>query len=99
MEFSLLELWPKDASGRPEEAALLCTETDVPGDVAIFCSMLESFGVPFYAKRPGVGEYLHVLWGRSLSGTGVEFYVPVSHLEEARALLTAPPIFEEEPEE
>lgn len=104
MEFAFLELWPKDAAGTPEKAALLCTETDLPGDIAIFCSMLESFGIPYYAKRPGVGEYFHVLWGRSLSTVGVEFYVPTSRLEEAKELLTAPPMFEdeefeEEPEE
>ena len=104
MEFAFLELWPKDASGTPEEAALLCTEVDVPGDITFFCSMLESFGLPFYVKRPGAGEYFHILYGRSLMGSWVEFYVPISRLEEAKELLNAPPAFddelaEDEPEE
>ena len=94
MEFALLENWPKDAGGRPEEKALLCTERDVPGDLAIFCSMLESFGVPFFTRRMGAAEYLHVLVGRS--GTGAEVYVPVSRLEEAQALLEAPPVWEDQ---
>ncbi len=98
MESNLLEHWPKDAAGIPEKGALLCTEADVPGAVAIFCSMLESFSVPYYAKRRGVGEYFHILYGRSLSA-GVEIYVPASRLEEAKELLTAQPLLEETPEE
>lgn len=94
MEFALLELWPKRADGAPEEKALLCTETDVPGDLAIFCSMLESFGIPFFTRRIGAAEYMKLLVGRS--GTGAEVYVPRSRLEEARELMTAPPVFEEE---
>ena len=97
MEFAHLELWPKDAAGQPEEKALLCTETDVPGNLAVFCSMLESFGIPFFTRRRGAAEYMSLLVGRS--GTGAEVYVPTSRLEEARELLTAPPVFEEEPED
>ena len=97
MEFALLENWPKHADGTPEQKALLCTETDVPGNMAIFCSMLESFGVPFFTRRMGAAEYMNLLVGRS--GTGAEVYVPKSRLEEARELLAAPPVFEEETEE
>ena len=93
MEFALLENWPKHADGTPEEKALLCTETDVPGSLGIFCSMLESFGVPFFTRRIGAAEYMKLLVGRS--GTGAEVYVPQSWLEEARALLAAPPVWEE----
>ena len=98
MESNLLEHWPKDAAGAPEKGALLCTKNDVPGAVAIFCSMLESFGVPYYTRRGGAGEYFHILYGRSLT-EGVEIYVPASRLEEAKELLTAQPLLEDTPEE
>lgn len=96
MEFALLEYWPKDASGTPEKSALLCTEVDIPGSVTAVCPMLESFGFPYCTKRPGVGEYIHLLWGRSVT-SGVEIYVPASRLAEAKELLAAPPILEDEP--
>lgn len=94
MEFALLENWPKRADGTPEEKALLCTETDIPGNMAIFCSMLESFGIPFFTRRIGAAEYLDLLVGRS--GTGAEVYVPASRLAETRELLAAPPVWDEE---
>lgn len=89
MEFANLERWPKDSGGMPEEAALLCTAVDIPGDLTVFCSMLESFGIPYLGKRQGAAQYINILFGRSIDG--VEIYVPASRLEEAKELLDAPP--------
>ncbi|MBP3520097.1 MAG: hypothetical protein J6J87_01995 [Oscillospiraceae bacterium] len=99
MEFSLLEQWPKDASGQLEEKALLCKESDFPDLVQGLSSFLTAFGIPHYIKNHGSGEYMNFLFGHSATDGGVEFYVPASRLDEARELLAAPPIFEDEPEE
>lgn len=95
MEFSLLDNWPKNADGTPEQAVLLCSEADVPDRIALLGSLLESFKIPYYATRPGLGGYLHVLFGRSVTA-GLEVYVPASLLEDAKALMEAPPAFEDE---
>lgn len=94
MEFATLEHWPKNADGTAESAALLCNQADIPSETALLGSLLESFGIPYYATRPGLGGYLHSLYGRSVTA-GLEFYVPISRLEEAKELLAAPPVWEE----
>ena len=57
------------------------------------CSMLESFGIPYLLKRSGQGQ-IGFLYG-GFSPEGVKIYVPASRLAEARALLEAPPTWEE----
>ena len=99
MDFSFLELWPKDTAGIPEKAALLCTESDFPDRIHTLGSFLEAFEIPHIFKRRGSGEYMNFIFGHSATGGGIEIYVPASRLAEARELLTAPPAFEDEPEE
>ncbi len=94
MEYDLLQNWPTAPDGTPEKGALLLADADIPGDVSILCSMLTSFGIPYYAKRPGLGEYLHILYGRTVSA-GIELYVPSSQLELAKELLAAPSALED----
>ncbi len=95
MEYDLLQNWPMGPQGEPEKGALLLSGSDVPGDVSILCSMLTSFGIPYLAKRPGLGGYLNLMLGRAVTA-GIELYVPVSYLEQARALLEAPAELDEE---
>lgn len=94
MEYEL-QNWPAGADGEPEQAAMLLSGADVPGDVSILCSMLESFGIPYYIDRPGLGGYLNLMLGRTVTA-GLELYVPASRLAEARALLDAPAGLDEE---
>ena len=103
-ENNLLENWPKTPDGTPEAPALLCTESDYPDLIYGISTFLESFGIPHYIKRRGSGEYMNFYFGHSATDGGVEVYVPASRLEEAKELLNAPPVFEdemmeEEPEE
>lgn len=95
MEFDLLQNWPLAPDGTPEKSALLLADADIPGDVSVLCSMLTSFGIPYYAKRPGLGEYLHLMYGRTVTA-GVEVYVPTSYLEQAKELLAAPSALDDE---
>lgn len=90
----LLARWPKDPDGEPEKAALLKNESDFPGYRDICCSMLDSFGIPYFTKRPGAGELLYIRGGFSIEG--IDIYVPASRLEEALDLLNATAEFAEE---
>lgn len=93
----LLYNWPKDAGGKPEKAVLLEVANDFMDSCGILCSMLEGFGIPYVACRPGSGELMAIGFGMSMQG--VEIYVPASRAEEAAELLNAPVEFGEEYEE
>ena len=77
--------WPKDAEGRPEESAFLCTcgNTDLCDELTV--NMLEAYGIPCLRDYPGNGAFGRVILGAS--GTGVDIYVPKSMLEEAKMLI------------
>ena len=80
---ALLDGWPKDAQGRPEQAAKLTLQSELDGMADITLSLLESCGIPAFKA----GTQGKVIFG--FAGLGVEIYVPASRLEEARALLEA----------
>lgn len=81
----LLERWPKDAQGQPEQAARLALQWELDAMADITLSMLESYGIPAF-KNGSLGK---VLGG--FASQGVEIYVPASRLEEAQQLLEAAP--------
>lgn len=93
MEYSLLDQWPRDADGTPEPAALLCNGSDYPDELALMCSLLESFSIPYYSKYQGSAQYMSLLFGHTAAG--IEIYVPTSLLEKAQTLLNAPPALED----
>lgn len=81
----LLARWPHSADGEPEPPALLRLEADFSGYRDIVCSMLDSFGIPYFTNRPGIGDLLFIRGG--FSPEGIEIFVPASRLEEATSLL------------
>lgn len=84
----LLYFWPKNAAGEPEEAALLPVDYHAVGYAELCCSMLESFQIPYFTRRPDVGGLSYT---RGLVvPMGEHIYVPASRLEEAKAVLRAP---------
>lgn len=83
------EHWPQNPDGTPEKAAPLELTADFPAYGGILLTQLEAFGIPFFTNRPGLGE-LGFLYG-GFSPTGIQFFVPESRLEEAKAILLAPP--------
>lgn len=89
----LLARWPQRADGQPESPAFLANLQDVGSIADMSVAMLESFGIPVLKKyREGGGAGRIVL---GFSGYGADLYVPVSRLEEAKALLEAPESGEE----
>ncbi len=82
---SLLDRWPKDASGEPERAVSLGIQWEMDSLADITVSMLEGCGIPAF-KEGSLGK---VLCGFAFQG--VDIVVPASRLEEARDLLEARP--------
>ena len=88
--------WPKDETGREEQAVLLTQTFDAPADADTVISLLSAYGIPcfkYYDKEGGAGKVIS-----GFSGYGVSLYVPTSQLDEAKDLLASRPV-EEETEE
>lgn len=86
--------WPTLENGEKEQAVLLQQVFDSPAEADMRLSMLSAYGIPcfkYYAKEGGAGRVIN-----GFSGYGADLYVPASRLEEARALLNAEPIFDED---
>ena len=86
--------WPKDAAGQDEKAVLLKQAFDSAADADTVISLLSAYGVPcfkYYDREGGAGKVIN-----GFSGFGVSLYVPASRLEEAKELLTAQPVEDEE---
>ena len=86
--------WPVDEKGEKEKAVLLTSTFDSPAESDVTISFLISCGIPcfkYYAKEGGAGKVIS-----GFSGYGADLYVPASRLEEARALLQAEPVFDED---
>ena len=81
----ILDGWPIDENGEPEEEALLGNENDFASGSGVCTSFLESCGIPYLARRPASGE-IGFLYGGS-SPAGIDIYVPASMLEHARSLI------------
>ena len=86
--------WPVLESGEKERAVLLEQVFDSAADADMKVSMLAAYGIPafkYYDKEGGAGKVIN-----GFSGYGASLFVPESRLEEARELLTAEPIFNED---
>lgn len=86
--------WPKDAAGQDEKAVLLKQTFDSAADADTVISLLSAYGIPcfkYYDREGGAGKVIN-----GFSGFGVSLYVPASRLEEAKELLTAQPVEDEE---
>lgn len=73
---ALLERWPKDENGGPEEPVFLCRCISNDMTDMIRVNMLEAYGIPCLTMYPGDGSFGKVLIG--MSGEGVDIYVPRS---------------------
>ena len=86
--------WPRDAAGQDEKAVLLTSTFDSPADADTIISLLSAYGVPcfkYYDREGGAGKVIN-----GFSGYGASLYVPASRLEEARELLAATPVEDQE---
>ena len=90
----LLERWPKDERGEPEEPVLLTTAINLNLFDEMTVNMLEAYGIPCLKRYPGDGSFGKVVLG--MSGQGTEIFVRKSMLEDAAALVSGVGIEEEE---
>lgn len=77
--------WPADISGEPEQACFLTHRSSVNFDDKLLVNMLAAYGIPALLSHPQDGCFGKVVLG--ISGEGSDIYVPISMLENAKALM------------
>lgn len=80
----LMERWPRDEHGEPEEPVFLCHCKNIDFEDSIRINMLETYGIPCLRVYPGDGSFGSLILG--VSGQGAHIYVPKSLLNDAKAL-------------
>lgn len=85
---SLEALWPLDENGEREKAAFLKNIPDINNEADYAINMLCAYGIPAFKSYNNEGSLGKLIIGTSAYGASV--YVPLSMLEDARALLETP---------
>ena len=81
----LVENWPKDSEGAPEEPVRLGWCNSINFDAQMRVNMLEAYGIPCICRYRGkLGDSGKLILGMGCEG--IDLYVPVSMLEDAKAL-------------
>lgn len=80
----LLDRWPKNEDGKPEEPVFLCNLGNNDMSDTLRVNMLEAYGIPCVTRYPGDGGFGKLVLG--MSGQGTDIYVPKSMLEDALLL-------------
>ena len=93
MRGDLLERWPKDENGVPEEPVRLGTALNLNFFDELTVNMLEACGIPCLRIDSGDGGFGRLILG--MSGQGTDIYVPRSMADDAAALCTYQGEYEE----
>ena len=86
--------WPNGDDGKPVPPVFLTHLAAVGLEGQIVVSMLESAGIPVVTQYPNDGDFGRIIIG--ISGTGIDLYVPMTMLEDARGMLDGQFELEEE---
>lgn len=81
-------LWPKDESGEREQAVFLSTIPDFNNEADFAVNMLMAYGIPAFKSYNNEGALGKLILGTSAYSPSL--YVPMSMLEDAKALLAQP---------
>lgn len=81
----IVKSWPTDDTGAPVQAAFLAHRSSVDMDDKLLVNMLGAYGIPAFMNHPQNGCFGKVVLG--MSGDGSDIFVPLSMLEEAKALM------------
>ena len=92
----LWDNWPKKDDGEMVAPAFLMHAGGNPMDTELTLSLLEAYGVPAVCQYPNDGEFGKLIIGHAAGG--VDIFVPETQLEEAKDILNAE-IVEDENEE
>lgn len=79
------EDWPKDETGETEQAVPLISLPEINQEADMKMNMLSAYGIPSFKKYNNAGDIGKIFNG--FSGYGATLYVPISQLEDAKALL------------
>ena len=86
--------WPLEENGEKVKAIRLQDTLDSPADSDMIISLLEAYGIPcfkYYDKDGGAGKVIN-----GFSGYGAALYVPQTMLDDARNILNAKAVEEDE---
>ena len=86
--------WPKDENGKPEKPAFLEHISGLQLEYDMAVSLLRAYNIPSVHTCPNDGDFGKVILG--ILGTGMDIYVPESMLEDARNILSADIVPDEE---
>ncbi len=92
--FGVYDRWPKDAAGEPVSPAFLTMILGPQSQVELTANLLQAYDIPSFCRYPNDGEFGKVILG--VSGNGTELYVPETMLEDARNILCADIVEDEE---
>lgn len=83
----LTDIWPKKEDGEMIAPAFLMHAGGNPLDTEITISLLEAYGIPAVCTYPNDGEFGKLIIGHA--GGGVDIFVPETMLEDAKNILSA----------
>jgi len=81
----LMEHWPRQADGTPEEPVFLTDVMEADSEADLLISLLRSYDIPVMKRYERDGTLGRVVLG--FSGYGARLYVPQSMLEDAQNLI------------
>lgn len=93
----ITDIWPKKENGEMITPAFLMHAGGNPLDTEITISLLEAYGIPAVCQYPNNGEFGKLIIGYAAGG--VDIFVPETQLEEARDILNADIVTDDEAEE
>ncbi|MCL2152937.1 MAG: hypothetical protein FWH57_08275 [Oscillospiraceae bacterium] len=79
--------WPVDENGEPVSPTRLIHVIGGPLDMELTLNLLKAYGIPHICEYPNNGLFGKLIMGHPPGG--MEIYVPETMLEDARNLLTA----------
>ena len=82
--------WPKDEIGEPVAPAYLKHISGGPLDLEVALNLLQAYKIPYISEYPNNGQFGKLIFGQPPSG--MEIFVPETMLEDARNVLSAEPV-------
>ena len=94
---NIMDTWPKKENGDLIAPAFLMHAGGNPLDTEMTLGLLEAYGVPAVCQYPNDGEFGKLIIGYAAGG--VDIFVPETLLDEAKDILSAEVVEDDEVEE
>jgi len=86
--------WPNDEKGNPVRPVYFKHISGGPMDLEVALNLLDAYGIPHVSEYPNNGAFGKLIFGHPPSG--MEIYVPETMLEDAKNVLSAEVIEDDE---